>query len=30
MGDAEKFEDFYANAERRIRELNKNVSIYFA
>ena len=23
MGDTEKFEDFYANAERRIRELNK-------
>lgn len=23
MGDDEKFEDFYANAERRIRELNK-------
>lgn len=23
MDDDEKFEDFYANAERRIRELNK-------
>ena len=23
MDDTEKFEDFYANAERRIRELNK-------